>query len=73
MNDDTVHCECCEGGIWFSECCDGSNGCSCKGETVNMGRCKVCLGTGRRRKDADTRANLRTIAGMAYLGSGPRF
>lgn len=64
-------------GRLMSECCNGSSGCDCKGQAVDCGPCQVCSGTGWRRKDADTQANLRAIrsmadAGRGYLGSGPR-
>jgi hypothetical protein len=36
-----------------------------------MGKCNVCNGTGWHRPDADTRANLRTIQGRCFVGSGP--
>jgi hypothetical protein len=66
-------CDCCEGGFWEVECCNGSGGCSCKGQRVAMGPCNVCRGTGWISPDADRRANLRTIEGLCYIGSGPRF
>jgi hypothetical protein len=68
-----VQCRNCYGGRWESECCNGSSGCSCRGQPVDMGPCNVCGGTGWHRPDADTRGNIRAIQGMSYLGSGPRF
>ncbi len=65
-------CEYCTGGRWESECCNGSSGCSCGGQPVDMGACRVCGGSGWRTADADTTANLRSIQGLCYLGSGPR-
>lgn len=68
-----VECEHCYGrGEWEAECCNGSYGCSCRGEVVPMGQCNVCCGQGWRRPDANTKANCDAIAGMPYLGSGPR-
>lgn len=66
-----VDCHHCENGQWYAECCNGSRGCSCGGREVQMGTCRVCNGTGRHRKDADTSLNRQSIAGMPYLGSGP--
>lgn len=65
-------CEHCDNGRWEAECCNGSSGCSCGGEPVDMGPCRVCNGTGWRTDDADRTANLRSIQGLCYLGSGPR-
>jgi len=64
-------CEYCENGTWWTECCSGANGCDCHGQPVNMGTCNICHGTGWRRPDADTRANLRTIQGRCFIGAGP--
>ena len=65
-------CRCCENGEWFAACCNGADGCSCRGELVPMGRCHVCRGTGWKRPEADERANVRTIEGLCFIGSGPR-
>lgn len=69
-------CPACHGrGEWESECCNGSGGCDCRGERVQMGTCNVCHGQGQIRKDrqgVDLRANVRIIQGLRYLGSGPR-
>ena len=67
-------CPACHGrGEWETECCDGSRGCSCRGERVPMGNCNVCNGSGHVVEGhCDPRANLRMIEGMAYTGSGPR-
>ena len=67
-----IRCTACIGGRWEAECCNGSSGCSCGGEPVDMGRCLVCNGTGWRTEDADVRANANLIRGRCYLGSGPR-
>ena len=67
-----VPCECCYGGYWESECCNGSGGCSCGGLPIQMGACNVCGGLGYRRPDANTNANVEAIGGACYLGSGPR-
>lgn len=68
-----VRCRNCYGGRWEVECCNGSGGCSCRGQPVDMGACNVCGGSGWHRPDADTRANIRSIRGLSYIGSGPRF
>lgn len=67
-----MRCDCCENGRWETECCNGAYGCSCRGQRVDMGRCNVCRGTGWRRPDANTRANVDTIRGALFTGSGPR-
>lgn len=66
-------CDCCYGGRWETECCNGAGGCSCNGQVIDMGPCNVCRGTGWKRPDADTNANIRVISGLCYIGSGPRF
>jgi len=68
-----IPCGCCDRGRWATACCNGSQGCSCGGQTIDMGACNVCYGTGYRAEDADTEANLRTIRGLCYIGSGPRY
>lgn len=69
-----VPCPACNGaGDWFSECCDGSGGCSCRGQIVPMGRCNVCHGEGRVIEGQhNPMANVDAIRGLCYLGSGPR-
>ena len=77
-----IACECCgyfgdHRGRIMAECCNGAGGCSCGGQAVDCGTCRVCNGTGFRRVDADNRANLRHIQRLAemrrgYLGSGNR-
>lgn len=66
-----VECQNCVNGEWYAECCNGSRGCSCRGQEVAMGRCRVCGGTGYHKADANTSANWQSIQGRAYLGSGP--
>lgn len=67
-----IRCTACIGGRWEAECCNGSSGCSCGGQPVDMGACRVCGGTGWRSPDANVRANADAIRGLCYLGSGPR-
>lgn len=69
----TVRCDHCTNGRFLAECCNGSSGCSCGGQEVDMGLCRVCYGTGWRTADADTTANIRAIGNRCYLGSGPRY
>ncbi len=64
-------CECCNGGHWETECCNGSGGCSCGGQRIDMGPCHVCRGLAYRRPDANLNANINTIQGLCYIGSGP--
>jgi len=66
-----VPCEHCQNGRWETECCNGANGCDCRGERVDMGACNVCGGTGMRRPDANTRANIEAIQGRCFIGRGP--
>lgn len=65
-------CGACRGsGEWETECCSGASGCSCRGDGVPMGACQVCHGRGVIGPDADRMANIRTIEGASYIGSGP--
>ena len=65
-------CRACGGsGEWFTECCSGAGGCSCRGDIVSMGRCRVCDGRGVEPEGADPAANLATIEGYGFIGSGP--
>lgn len=68
-------CPSCYGsGEWEAECCNGSGGCSCRGQVVNMGRCNVCNGTGRVTQGKyNARANSDFIlrSGCCFLGTGP--
>lgn len=66
-----IKCRNCYGGRWETECCSGAGGCDCRGQPIDMGPCNVCNGTGWHRPDADTRANIRTIEGRCFIGSGP--
>ena len=66
-----VPCRHCIDGRWETECCSGADGCDCHGDVIDMGRCNVCGGTGYHSPDADTRANIRTIEGQCFIGSGP--
>lgn len=64
-------CPNCRGtGQWESACCNGT-GCSCRGEIVPMGRCLACHGSGIVDENHDPRANIRSIQGFGFLGSGP--
>lgn len=68
-----VKCEMCENGVWWSECCNGAEGCSCQGQPVNMGTCNVCGGKGFRKPNANKNANSDYIRRnrMLFAGSGP--
>lgn len=66
-----VRCRYCVNGRWETECCSGADGCDCRGQVIDMGRCNVCGGTGWHSLDADTRANIRTIEGRCFIGRGP--
>ena len=66
-------CPACQGaGTWETECCDGSRGCSCRGQRVPMGECLACRGTGIVGPDHQPGANIASIAGQSYVGSGPK-
>lgn len=72
-NDTAKPCDACFGqGHWECECCNGSRGCSCGGQPVYMGQCNVCEGSGMVDEQSDLMANVKSISGLAYLGSGPR-
>lgn len=65
-------CPACNGtGHWETECCSGAGGCSCGGQTIDMGACNVCGGAGIEPEDADPAANLAAIMGYGFIGSGP--
>jgi hypothetical protein len=66
-----IPCEMCENGQWWTECCNGADGCDCHGQPVCMGTCHVCGGSGSRDLNANLRANLETIQGRCFIGSGP--
>lgn len=65
-------CEACRGaGWWEVECCSGAGGCSCGGEAVHMGDCRVCGGSGELTgDDYDPLANINLIRGLHFIGSG---
>ena len=66
-------CRACLGaGEWFSECCDGSRGCSCRGQVIAMGQCLACGGTGQIGDGYRASANIDSIRGRCYIGSGPQ-
>lgn len=68
-----IFCEPCNGsGRFLTECCNGAGGCSCRGKTVDMGNCRVCGGSGMRHENANTRANIESISGLCFVGSGPK-
>lgn len=70
---ETVPCEACNGsGRWETECCNGSGGCDCGGQVLDMGNCNVCGGSGMRKPDADVMANVNAIRGLCYIGAGPQ-
>lgn len=74
MKDEFEICPGCNGeGRWEAECCNGSGGCSCHGEPVDMGLCNVCGGSGEvpKGKPVNTKANLEAIQGFCFIGSGP--
>jgi hypothetical protein len=58
-------------GCWQTECCDGSDGCSCRGGLVDMGTCNCCGGTGIVDESYDKDANVRSLQGVCFAGSGP--
>lgn len=68
-------CPSCHGsGEWETECCNGSGGCSCRGQVVLMGRCNVCSGHGEVPEsisEEQRMANCRAIEGLCFIGSGP--
>jgi len=64
-------------GRLFVECCSGGSGCSCAGGMIDLGVCRVCIGTGTVDETSDTRANITAVTailgGRGYLGSGPKW
>jgi hypothetical protein len=66
-----VRCRSCTGGHLIVECCSGAGGCDCHGQEVDMGPCRVCQGTMWHKPDVNTRANLDSMRGMLFAGSGP--
>jgi len=74
MKNETEICPGCNGaGRWETECCNGSGGCTCQGEPVDMGPCNVCGGSGEvpKGKPINIKANLEAIRGFCFIGSGP--
>jgi hypothetical protein len=73
MRNKTIVCPACNGeGTWYTECCDGSQHCSCHGQPVFMGQCKVCHGTGKVIEGQyNIEANRDSIRGMSYIGFSP--
>jgi hypothetical protein len=62
-------CRACEpDGTWWTECCNGSGGCSCQGLPINMGRCRECGGT---KEQSRPGVNAESIRGLLFIGSGP--
>mgnify|MGYP001611626750 FL=1 len=66
-------CPYCNGdGRFLTECCDGSGGCDCRGEIVDLGNWRVCVGSGQVVEGQyDKQANRRVIQGLHFIGSGP--
>jgi hypothetical protein len=59
-------------GRFETECCSGAGGCSCRGEIVELGSCRVCGGTGQVVDGAyDRMANRNAIQSLHFIGSGP--
>lgn len=70
--DPVTTCPGCNGsGSWETECCSGAGGCSCRGQVLDMGACNVCGGRGEVQGSYDRSANLRTMEGAAFIGTGP--
>ena len=70
-----VECRGCGGtGRWETECCNGSDGCTCRGEVLDMmGACRACGGSGIYSGSGpnDGSANRDAIRGLHFIGSGP--
>lgn len=68
-----MRCPGCGGdGRFLTECCNGAGGCDCRGETVDLGDCRVCGGAGQVEEGSfDRTANRQAIAGLHFIGSGP--
>ncbi len=73
MTDNKKTCPGCGGqGEWYTECCNGSDGCSCQGGMVPMGTCGVCNGEGHVVEgEHDPMANINALRGYCFAGSGP--
>jgi len=70
-----ITCEGCQGtGRLITECCNGHDGCSCKGGLVDVGICRVCNGHGYTDSEhCDMKANVNYLkfTGACFAGSGP--
>lgn len=67
INEEYENCYC-ENGRLMTECCSGNN-CSCRGETLDMGICRVCVGTGMKLKSSSNEANINYLRGFGgYVG-----
>lgn len=68
-------CEACGGrGTWEAECCNGSGGCSCRGDLVEMGSCHACGGYGAvevSHQNPAANANFILNNHIGYPGGGP--
>lgn len=65
-------CEACWGaGDWWTECCSGAGGCSCHGQPIHMGGCLACGGSGLKKDVTNPRANIESIQGYGFIGTGP--
>ncbi len=62
----------CENGEVWTECCNGSSGCPCKGQQVLFGTCSVCGGSGSLASgtDVDVQENLKRLRGAAAASGG---
>lgn len=70
---DARECVGCDGrGTWETECCNGADGCDCRGDRVDIGPCLVCKGTGVMTDASDPQANIKSIQGQCFVGSGPK-
>ena len=70
-------CKRCYGtGKMDTECCNGADGCSCKGQTVYL-PCTYCNGTGyvENNEEAEKTGAMKyqqKYGGLCFLGSGPQ-
>ena len=72
MSETRETCPGCLGaGDWFTYCCDGAGGCSCRGVEVQMGTCNVCDGAGFVDGEYNRSANVDAIRGLHFIGTGP--
>lgn len=62
----------CENGEVWTECCNGSGGCSCEGKQVFFGKCAACNGAGQRlaTRNVDAQVNLNAIRSYARAFGG---